>query len=65
MVDPQALFDTALYCFREMLTVNEGSKNLVSAINNKLSALSFHIKEYYWVDMKKNHFWSYSVGSCQ
>lgn len=49
----QALFYAALRCSREMLTVNEGSKNLVRAINNRLSALSFHIREYYWVDIKK------------
>lgn len=49
----QALFYSALRCSREMLTVNDGSKNLVSTINNRLSALSFHIREYYWVDMKK------------
>ncbi|KAL0552397.1 hypothetical protein IC582_011506 [Cucumis melo] len=49
----QALFYSALRCSREMLTVNDGSKNLVRAINNRLSALSFHIREYYWVDMKK------------
>ncbi|KAF5739968.1 alkaline/neutral invertase A mitochondrial [Tripterygium wilfordii] len=40
-------------CSHEMLAVNGGSKNLVTAINNRLSALSFHIREYYWVDMKK------------
>ncbi|XP_009335501.2 alkaline/neutral invertase A, mitochondrial-like [Pyrus x bretschneideri] len=49
----QALFYSALRCSREMLGVNDGSKNLVRAINNRLSALSFHIREYYWVDMKK------------
>lgn len=49
----QALFYSALRCSREMLAVNDGSKNLVRAINNRLSALSFHIREYYWVDMKK------------
>lgn len=49
----QALFYSALRCSREMLTVNDGTKNLVRAINNRLSALSFHIREYYWVDMKK------------
>jgi hypothetical protein len=36
-----------------MLVMNNGSKNLIRAINNRLSALSFHIREYYWVDMKK------------
>jgi len=49
----QALFYSALRCSREMITVNDGSKNLVRAINNRLSALSFHIREYYWVDVKK------------
>ncbi|KAG8372840.1 hypothetical protein BUALT_Bualt12G0108800 [Buddleja alternifolia] len=49
----QALFYSALRCSREMLTVNDSTKNLVVAINNRLSALSFHIREYYWADMKK------------
>ncbi|XP_021686241.2 alkaline/neutral invertase C, mitochondrial isoform X2 [Hevea brasiliensis] len=49
----QALFYSALRCAREMLIVNDGTKNLVSAVNNRLRALSFHIREYYWVDMKK------------
>ncbi|KAK1377669.1 Alkaline/neutral invertase [Heracleum sosnowskyi] len=49
----QALFYSALRCSREMLIVNETTKNLVAAVNNRLSALSFHIREYYWVDMKK------------
>ncbi|KAJ4843684.1 hypothetical protein Tsubulata_016598 [Turnera subulata] len=49
----QALFYSALRCSREMLAVTDGSKNLVRAVNNRLSALSFHIREYYWVDMKK------------
>ncbi|KAA8527338.1 hypothetical protein F0562_034947 [Nyssa sinensis] len=49
----QTLFYSALRCSREMLTVNDGTKTLVAAINNRLSALSFHIREYYWVDMKK------------
>ncbi|OAY70851.1 Neutral/alkaline invertase 1, mitochondrial, partial [Ananas comosus] len=49
----QALYYSALRCSREMISINDGSKNLVRAINNRLSALSFHIREYYWVDMKK------------
>ncbi|CAL9765897.1 unnamed protein product [Musa acuminata subsp. burmannicoides] len=49
----QALFYCALRCSREMIAVNDGSKSLLRAINNRLSALSFHIREYYWVDMKK------------
>ncbi|XP_031252993.1 alkaline/neutral invertase A, mitochondrial isoform X2 [Pistacia vera] len=49
----QALFYAALRCSREMLIVNDGTKNLVAAVNNRLSALSFHVREYYWADMKK------------
>ncbi|XP_031407451.1 alkaline/neutral invertase A, mitochondrial-like isoform X2 [Punica granatum] len=49
----QALFFSALRCSREMLIVNDGTKKLAAAINNRLSALSFHIREYYWVDMSK------------
>ncbi|KAL4290494.1 hypothetical protein GQ457_14G017500 [Hibiscus cannabinus] len=58
----QALFYSALRCSREMLTVNDATKNLVAAINNRLSALSFHIREYYWVDMKKiNEIYRYNT----
>ncbi|PNY16426.1 alkaline/neutral invertase [Trifolium pratense] len=49
----QALFYSALRCSREMLAVTDGTNDLVRAINNRLSALSFHIRQYYWVDMKK------------
>ncbi|KAK9139136.1 hypothetical protein Scep_008817 [Stephania cephalantha] len=49
----QALFYAALRSALEMLTVDDGSKNLIRAVNNRLSALSFHIREYYWVDGKK------------
>ncbi|XP_019179314.1 PREDICTED: alkaline/neutral invertase A, mitochondrial-like isoform X2 [Ipomoea nil] len=49
----QALFYSALRSAREMLGLDEGSKNLVRAVTNRLSALSFHIREYYWIDKKK------------
>lgn len=49
----QALFYSALRCSREMLIVNDETKNLVAAVNNRLSALSFHVREYYWADMQK------------
>ncbi|KAF3779052.1 Alkaline/neutral invertase E [Nymphaea thermarum] len=49
----QALFYSALLCAREMLAPEDGSADLVRALNNRLIALSFHIREYYWVDMKK------------
>ncbi|GAU16701.1 hypothetical protein TSUD_199420 [Trifolium subterraneum] len=49
----QALFYSALRCSREMLIVNDTTSSLVAAVTNRLSALSFHMREYYWVNMKK------------
>ncbi|XP_057789351.1 alkaline/neutral invertase E, chloroplastic-like [Salvia miltiorrhiza] len=49
----QALFFSALLCAREMLAPEDGSADLIRALNNRLIALSFHIREYYWIDMKK------------
>lgn len=49
----QALFYSALLGAREMLTPEDGSADLIRALNNRLVALSFHIREYYWTDMKK------------
>ncbi|KAL6989389.1 hypothetical protein U1Q18_015139 [Sarracenia purpurea var. burkii] len=49
----QALFYSALLCARVMLAPEDGSADLIRALNNRLVALSFHIREYYWVDMRK------------
>ncbi|KAG2245695.1 hypothetical protein Bca52824_085323 [Brassica carinata] len=49
----QALFYSALRSSREMITINDSSKNLVRTISNRLSAISFHIRENYWVDKGK------------
>ncbi|MED6173838.1 Neutral/alkaline invertase 3, chloroplastic [Stylosanthes scabra] len=49
----QALFYSALLCAREMLAPEDGSADLIRALNNRLVALSFHLREYYWIDMKK------------
>ncbi|KAJ7974932.1 Neutral/alkaline invertase [Quillaja saponaria] len=49
----QALFYSALLCAREMLTPEDGSADLIRALNNRLVALSFHIREYYWIDLRK------------
>ncbi|XP_073291861.1 neutral/alkaline invertase 3, chloroplastic-like isoform X2 [Primulina huaijiensis] len=49
----QSLFYSALLCAREMLVPEEVSANLVQALNNRLVALSIHIREYYWIDLKK------------
>ncbi|KAL4591676.1 hypothetical protein LXL04_004646 [Taraxacum kok-saghyz] len=49
----QALFYSALLSAREMLTREDASADLMTALNNRLVALSFHVREYYWIDMKK------------
>uniref|UniRef100_A0A0D9ZKF2 Alkaline/neutral invertase n=1 Tax=Oryza glumipatula TaxID=40148 RepID=A0A0D9ZKF2_9ORYZ len=49
----QALFYSALLCAREMLTPEDGSADLIRALNSRLIALSFHIREYYWLDKRK------------
>ncbi|XP_068661192.1 neutral/alkaline invertase 3, chloroplastic-like [Aristolochia californica] len=49
----QALFYSALLCAREMLAPEDGSDDLIRALKNRLVALSFHMREYYWVDMRK------------
>ncbi|XP_058107824.1 neutral/alkaline invertase 3, chloroplastic isoform X2 [Magnolia sinica] len=49
----QALFYSALLSAREMLAPEDGSADLIRALNNRLVALSFHIREYYWIDMRK------------
>ncbi|XP_031401048.1 alkaline/neutral invertase E, chloroplastic-like isoform X2 [Punica granatum] len=58
----QALFYSALLCAREMLAPEDGSADLIRALNNRLVALSFHIREYYWIDMKKlNEIYRYNT----
>uniref|UniRef100_A0A7N0VDR1 Alkaline/neutral invertase n=1 Tax=Kalanchoe fedtschenkoi TaxID=63787 RepID=A0A7N0VDR1_KALFE len=49
----QALFYSALLCAREMLAPGDASADLLRALNSRLVALSFHIREYYWIDLKK------------
>ncbi|KAG6529613.1 neutral/alkaline invertase 1, mitochondrial-like [Zingiber officinale] len=36
-----------------MIASDDGSRSLLLAVNRRLTALSFHIREYFWVDMKK------------
>ena len=36
-----------------MLALENDSADLIRALNNRVVALSFHIREFYWIDMKK------------
>ncbi|GMH30997.1 hypothetical protein Nepgr_032840 [Nepenthes gracilis] len=49
----KALFYSALLCAREMLAPEDGSADLIQVLTNRMVAQSFHIKEYYMIDMKK------------
>ncbi|XP_076888656.1 alkaline/neutral invertase E, chloroplastic-like [Bidens hawaiensis] len=49
----QALFYSALLSAGEMLAREDASADLITALNNRLVALSFHVREYYWIDMRK------------
>lgn len=47
----QALFYSALLCGREIL--QRSGSDLIKEIDLRLLALSFHIREYYWIDLRK------------
>ena len=49
----QSLFYFALRAARELLTKDPEGKSLVNKINNRLGSLVFHLRDYYWLDLKK------------
>jgi hypothetical protein len=49
----QALFYQALRCAREILLPGDGAQDMIRQINSRLAGLSFHIQEYYWLDIQK------------
>ena len=49
----QSLFYSALRSAREILIPEDGVTDLLRAVNARLSALSYHIREHYWIDMRK------------
>ena len=49
----QALFYFALRAARELLTKDDEGKASVDKINNRLGSLVFHLRDYYWLDLKK------------
>ncbi len=49
----QSLFYMALRAAREMLVKNAAGRALVDSINNRLGSLNFHLRDYYWLDLKK------------
>ena len=49
----QSLFYMALRAAREMLVKNAAGRASVDSINNRLGSLNFHLRDYYWLDLKK------------
>lgn len=50
-IEIQALFFMALRCAREHLKDENGGKALIELVNKRLQALSYHIREYFWLDL--------------
>ncbi|XP_010673950.2 probable alkaline/neutral invertase F [Beta vulgaris subsp. vulgaris] len=49
-IEIQALFFFALRCAKDMLKEGSDNKELLDKIIEKIKALSFHIRTYYWLD---------------
>ncbi len=49
----QSLFYCALRAAREMLIQNAEGQALINKINNRLGSLVFHLRSYYWLDLKQ------------
>ncbi|KAM1068918.1 hypothetical protein ACFX13_000943 [Malus domestica] len=49
-IEIQALFYFALRCARQLLNPERGGKEFLERIDKRISALSFHIQTYYWLD---------------
>jgi len=49
----QSLFYFALRAAREMLLDNSEGEALINQINNRLGSLLYHLRSYYWLDLKK------------
>ncbi|MEM6614389.1 MAG: glycoside hydrolase 100 family protein [Cyanobacteria bacterium P01_C01_bin.72] len=49
----QSLFYLALRAAREMLLHNSEGEALINQINNRLGSLLYHLRSYYWLDLKK------------
>lgn len=49
----QALFYAALRSAKELLLPNRRGEVFIQIVNQRLSTLTYHIREYYWIDLKR------------
>ncbi|GAV68120.1 Glyco_hydro_100 domain-containing protein [Cephalotus follicularis] len=61
-IEIQALFYFALRCARQMLKPERGGKELIERIDKRITALSYHIQNYYWLDFTQlNNIYRYKT----
>lgn len=61
-VEIQTLFFLALRCARVLLKPEGGGKEFIERIDKRLHALSFHMREYFWLDFEQlNNIYRYKT----
>ncbi|MCO5611228.1 hypothetical protein L7F22_065479 [Adiantum nelumboides] len=61
-IEIQALFFLALRCARALLKPEGGGKEFLERIDKRLHALSFHIRNYFWLDFQQlNNIYRYKT----
>ncbi|CAB4300676.1 unnamed protein product [Prunus armeniaca] len=61
-IEIQSLFYFALRCARQLLKPELGGKELLKRIDKRITALSFHIQKYYWLDFAQlNNIYRYKT----
>ncbi|XP_027109608.1 probable alkaline/neutral invertase F [Coffea eugenioides] len=61
-IEIQALFFFALRCARQLLIPEHGNKELIERIDKRITALSYHIQKYYWLDfIQLNNIYRYKT----
>ncbi|XP_050235826.1 probable alkaline/neutral invertase F [Mercurialis annua] len=61
-IEIQALFFFALRCAQQMLKPERDGKELLERIDKRITALSFHIQKYYWLDFTQlNNIYRYKT----
>lgn len=52
-IEIQALFYMALRCARQLLKPEAGGKEFIERIDKRLHALSYHMRNYFWLDFQQ------------
>lgn len=61
-IEIQALFFLALRCARVLLKDEDGGKEFIQQIDKRLHAMSYHIREYFWLDFEQlNNIYRYKT----